>query len=754
MQQVRKTTHVILDPHASPGEVKIARDEGRRAIDNEEAASAELRRLSDELRYVTELYRAQRRPVEALKQRLDAAMDALPPGVLTSAAGRSVIDQILRAAAKRARDAKLPTLGSASDPRALRPSPAGSIGGPGSRSSCANSCRHSVSQRALREVECEYPEWCYCYLPPADPDDAPTYGPQPPPPPNQGKAKPKGAPPPGSEVRQDGPPPVGPGVPPEKPTNDGAPPPRGKSTSTQTPPGVAPPPPVPLPKPEDPVTPSNSVPPKPKKMRKKSTPTRPPPVDPPPPPKDPCAELRRSEWYESVARRRHTVLYGAGELGTYVAGLKVGLLAGGARKDRVASAIAALTSKVNAHPGSAAVGKMNHVFGELGGPEPDPRKRPTAKWCEGKGLRALMDLERALDDFEQYLETLAKMVAIYGLIEGNLETDILTAAGFGGLAKVIHSQDTFRLIMDMSREFIKGVERGERALGLEYRIRTQYLYRLRALHQDHGFDAKIASVVDLAFAAIGGLSGVGRTLKLIRARRAARAGSPTGGRGSRPKPPVFDPPPPPPPPKPPVRRPPRPSPTRPSPQPRQVRPEGTRAHRTVETPRPRKDAPPRTPAGGPEPPPKPAAPVGPGARSGKRSPPPSRFRTPSARRSREAALAAADKAASKGVKRGAAAGLDTGSGTFSGLSNKAGGGRIHPEVQRALDDIPPSLRSDFHAGCAEPRAISEALYAGADLRGSVMTTVLAGGRRHGVLKPACPSCKRLLEHFGIVDGAR
>jgi hypothetical protein len=143
-----------------------------------------------------------------------------------------------------------------------------------------------------------------------------------------------------------------------------------------------------------------------------------------------------------------------------------------------------------------------------------------------------------------------------------------------------------------------------------------------------------------------------------------------------------------------------------------------------------------------------------GGRLGRRSAPPSRFRTPSALRSREAALAAADEAASKGAQRGAAAGLDTGSGTFSGLSNKAGGGRIHPEVQRALDDIPPSLRSDFHAGCAEPRAISEALYAGADLRGSVMTTVLAGGRRHGVLKPACPSCKRLLEHFGIVDGAR
>ena len=114
-------------------------------------------------------------------------------------------------------------------------------------------------------------------------------------------------------------------------------------------------------------------------------------------------------------------------------------------------------------------------------------------------------------------------------------------------------------------------------------------------------------------------------------------------------------------------------------------------------------------------------------------------------------MEAADRAADAGTRRGVASGLDTGSGTFTGLSNKAGGGRIHPEVQRALDDIDIADRSKFHGGCAEPRAISEALYAGVDVRGAVILAVHAGGARHGIPKAICPSCKALLEHFGIVS---
>lgn len=74
-----------------------------------------------------------------------------------------------------------------------------------------------------------------------------------------------------------------------------------------------------------------------------------------------------------------------------------------------------------------------------------------------------------------------------------------------------------------------------------------------------------------------------------------------------------------------------------------------------------------------------------------------------------------------------------------------------------LDDIPLEQRSAYHQelyGCAEARAISEALYAGVDPRGSVMVAAKVGGQLHGTLKPACESCTILLERFGIIDGAR
>ncbi|MCG3134806.1 MAG: hypothetical protein HMLKMBBP_02188 [Planctomycetes bacterium] len=74
-----------------------------------------------------------------------------------------------------------------------------------------------------------------------------------------------------------------------------------------------------------------------------------------------------------------------------------------------------------------------------------------------------------------------------------------------------------------------------------------------------------------------------------------------------------------------------------------------------------------------------------------------------------------------------------------------------------LDDIPLEKRSAYHQelyGCAEARAISEALYAGVNPKGSVMVAAKVGGKKHRTLKPACDSCEILLERFGIIDGAR
>jgi hypothetical protein len=42
---------------------------------------------------------------------------------------------------------------------------------------------------------------------------------------------------------------------------------------------------------------------------------------------------------------------------------------------------------------------------------------------------------------------------------------------------------------------------------------------------------------------------------------------------------------------------------------------------------------------------------------------------------------------------------------------------MHPNVKKALDEIPPELRSPFHGHCVEPQCLSKALEAGVDPKG-------------------------------------
>lgn len=77
---------------------------------------------------------------------------------------------------------------------------------------------------------------------------------------------------------------------------------------------------------------------------------------------------------------------------------------------------------------------------------------------------------------------------------------------------------------------------------------------------------------------------------------------------------------------------------------------------------------------------------------------------------------------------------------------------LHPRVQDALDQIPETERSDYHGSCAEPKAISKALHAGADLAGSSISTAKIRGpnsEQHGAPYDPCKSCARMLDSLGI-----
>ena len=120
---------------------------------------------------------------------------------------------------------------------------------------------------------------------------------------------------------------------------------------------------------------------------------------------------------------------------------------------------------------------------------------------------------------------------------------------------------------------------------------------------------------------------------------------------------------------------------------------------------------------------------------------------------RATAKGAADTAQALRPRLTTAAVLENSEGTFTGVSGSSQS--LHPKVQEALDAIPQSQRSPFHGRCAEPQCISMALNAGVDPAGSTMTAVrvrAVGNPGHGSKIPACPSCAKLQEVFGIKSG--
>ena len=107
---------------------------------------------------------------------------------------------------------------------------------------------------------------------------------------------------------------------------------------------------------------------------------------------------------------------------------------------------------------------------------------------------------------------------------------------------------------------------------------------------------------------------------------------------------------------------------------------------------------------------------------------------------------------------GAAGALATPDGQVFPASSVKGGTSpaLRPDVQGVLDNIPPELRGAGHtptgSRCVEPQSVSNALDAGVNPNGGVMSTggVRAPGNpKHGAALPPCDSCQQLLDHFGI-----
>jgi hypothetical protein len=114
------------------------------------------------------------------------------------------------------------------------------------------------------------------------------------------------------------------------------------------------------------------------------------------------------------------------------------------------------------------------------------------------------------------------------------------------------------------------------------------------------------------------------------------------------------------------------------------------------------------------------------------------------------AMAEADAAKAEGHKRGMAAAIVTADGqSFTGRSTGAGGGALNSVVEGAYGTVPEEARSPFHGCCAEGRAASQAIEAGAELQGSTSAAAKIGGPRHGTIQPACSSCQGMLKRLGV-----
>jgi RHS repeat-associated protein len=115
------------------------------------------------------------------------------------------------------------------------------------------------------------------------------------------------------------------------------------------------------------------------------------------------------------------------------------------------------------------------------------------------------------------------------------------------------------------------------------------------------------------------------------------------------------------------------------------------------------------------------------------------------------AEAAADIAQAAGRTSGAAAELRVGDKVFTDVSTGGAARTLHPEVKAALDKVPQSQRAPWHGHCAEAGCLSQALNSGVNPAGGTSRAVNIGnsGRGHGTSKPACSSCKDVLNQFGV-----
>ena len=114
----------------------------------------------------------------------------------------------------------------------------------------------------------------------------------------------------------------------------------------------------------------------------------------------------------------------------------------------------------------------------------------------------------------------------------------------------------------------------------------------------------------------------------------------------------------------------------------------------------------------------------------------------------------ADEAHDAGRVGGATAELEIDGEKFIDISSSDT--PLHPDVRRALDDVPVAQRPKWHGRCAEPRCISQALANGVDPAGGHMQAIQIGDVTfngkvipHGSVKPVCASCAVVQQAFGV-----
>jgi RHS repeat-associated protein len=120
-----------------------------------------------------------------------------------------------------------------------------------------------------------------------------------------------------------------------------------------------------------------------------------------------------------------------------------------------------------------------------------------------------------------------------------------------------------------------------------------------------------------------------------------------------------------------------------------------------------------------------------------------------------AAKATADAAQAGGRESGTAAAIRTKDGEIiTGTSAGKGGtpGPNHPEVQKALDNVPKGQQSQYHGACAEIACLNAAKNAGKDVSGATSATAKIrkpGHPSHGQPNPPCSTCAHVQKQLRV-----